>query len=54
VLREKGVRYLYGGTDIHNPANLTLTKKVGFKFIAYIVFVKVLGRGTVMLRRVHA
>jgi GNAT superfamily N-acetyltransferase len=53
VLREKGIHYLYGGTDIHNLANLTLMKKVGFKCIAYIVFVKVLGRGTVMLRRVH-
>jgi len=43
ILRERGVRRLYGGTLSHNIAALKLTRKVGFTEFADVVFTKCFG-----------
>jgi GNAT superfamily N-acetyltransferase len=44
ILREEGIRYLYGGTDKKNTANLGLCRKVGLTEIANVNFRKILWR----------
>ncbi len=53
TLRAKGMRYLYGGTDIHNRANLALCRKLGLQGIAEVRLLKIFWRKKTFLRRVH-
>jgi ribosomal protein S18 acetylase RimI-like enzyme len=52
ALQEQGVRYFYGGTDIHNEANLALSRKVGLKEIADVCYRKILWRERTIVQRV--
>lgn len=52
ILSEQGFRYLYGGTDIENTANLALCSKVGLTEIADVHFQKVLWKHKTTVRRV--
>ena len=53
ALRLRGTRYLYGGTDIHNRANLALCRKVGFKAIADVRYTKLFRHEETLLHRVR-
>lgn len=51
ALRAQGFRYFYGGTDIHNEANLALCRKVGLEEIANIRYLKILWIERTTVRR---
>jgi ribosomal protein S18 acetylase RimI-like enzyme len=51
ALREQGMKYFYGGTDVHNQANLALCRKVGLKEIADIHYLKILWLERTTVRR---
>jgi len=52
-LKRQGYKKFYGGTRSDNQANLKLTRKVGFKEIADIQYVKLLTRERWRLKRVR-
>jgi ribosomal protein S18 acetylase RimI-like enzyme len=52
ILRAQGKRYLYGGTDVHNQANLALCRKVGLQEVADIRYVKILRIERTAVRRI--
>jgi L-amino acid N-acyltransferase YncA len=52
LMRERGKRNLYGGTDAQNKANLALCRKVGLRVLAEVRFRKLLWRETTTVRRV--
>ncbi len=51
-LKEKGFRKVYGGTQISNLANLNLARKVGFKEIADVQYIKILNKKWVRYKRI--
>lgn len=51
AMKEAGYRRIYGGTDVTNVANRTLTNKVGFKIFAKARYMNVMGRKTLQISR---
>lgn len=54
TLNQEGIRYLYGGTDIRNAANLALCRKVGLNDIADIHYRKRFSQEQTIVRRAGA
>jgi len=52
-LRERGIRKIYGGTQISNLASLNLARKVGFKEIADIQYIKTFNKRSLRFKRVR-
>ncbi len=50
-LKDIGIQTVYGGTNVTNIANLKLSRKVGFREIATIAYVKKLARRSVIVKR---
>jgi len=54
LVRDRGKRNFYGGTDVHNKANLALCRKVGLRVLAEVRFRKMLWYETTTVRRVSS
>ncbi|GMT46717.1 MAG: hypothetical protein IEMM0007_0283 [bacterium] len=52
-LKKRGVRRIYGGTQISNLASLNLARKVGFKEIADVQYLKILNKKRLRFKRVR-
>ncbi len=51
-LKERGIGKIYGGTQISNLASLNLARKVGFKEIADVQYLKILNKKKLRFKRI--
>jgi len=51
-LKERGIKRIYGGTQISNLASLNLARKVGFKEIADVQYCKILNKRSLRFKRI--
>ncbi len=51
-LQKRGIRKIYGGAQTSNPASLNLARKVGFKEIADIQYLKIFNKKRLRYKRV--
>ena len=52
-LKKRGIERIYGGTQISNLASLNLARKVGFKEIADVQYLKILNKKRLHFKRVR-
>ncbi len=52
-LKKRGIRKVYGGTQISNLASLNLARKAGFREIADIQYIKILNKRSLRYKRVR-